>query len=350
MSKLDVLNAYLRERLMVAVREIITAVGETVLEFKEETARTSRENEHLRQRLREDGVGGSGPMSGAAHPPSPHTEQEWSSGLMDELAGNEEGRSGGEKQRCEHKNEELGGQPFDQATCRKPECVQLGVHALACGVAGSPFKRHSVKQDLDQNSVQPTAHLNLQAVGKAETDLPPPPTSDRVKDEPEAMQCTAELSAESLESLNPTGTGSSHGICMESPVSATAVEKCEGTPRVLKGKMKHLCSQCGKAFSQASGLRVHLQFHSGRKPHSCTHCEKTFFYRGHLKEHERIHTGERPYKCSFCGKCFRLCGHLNQHERIHTGERPFSCTQCGKNFIQRGNLNVHLRIHSGEAT
>lgn len=64
MSKLDVLNAYLAERLMLAVREILAAVGETVSDFKEETVRTRRENERLRRRLREEGVGDGAPMYG----------------------------------------------------------------------------------------------------------------------------------------------------------------------------------------------------------------------------------------------------------------------------------------------
>lgn len=56
MAKLQLLNAYLTERLMVAVDEILEVVGGTVSEFEEETARTKRENEVLKRRLREVGL------------------------------------------------------------------------------------------------------------------------------------------------------------------------------------------------------------------------------------------------------------------------------------------------------
>lgn len=56
MAKLQLLNAYLTERLMVAVDEILEVVGGTVSELEEETARTRRENDLLKRRLREIGL------------------------------------------------------------------------------------------------------------------------------------------------------------------------------------------------------------------------------------------------------------------------------------------------------
>ncbi|KAG7459892.1 hypothetical protein MATL_G00215430 [Megalops atlanticus] len=105
MTKLRVLNAYLTERLMVAVREILEVVEGTVSEFQEEAARTHRENESLRRRLREVGydteadwpVLSSSLPSGAAHSPTEqqHYEQDWSCSLKEdtELTVNEEKQS-----------------------------------------------------------------------------------------------------------------------------------------------------------------------------------------------------------------------------------------------------------------
>ncbi|XP_048879716.1 uncharacterized protein LOC125748000 isoform X11 [Brienomyrus brachyistius] len=55
MTVLQNLNAYLTERLMVAAGEILEVVAKTILEYQEETARTVKENEELRRRLREVG-------------------------------------------------------------------------------------------------------------------------------------------------------------------------------------------------------------------------------------------------------------------------------------------------------
>lgn len=53
MTKLQLLNAYLTERLTVVVKEILDVVEDTVTEYREETARTKRENESLRRQLRD---------------------------------------------------------------------------------------------------------------------------------------------------------------------------------------------------------------------------------------------------------------------------------------------------------
>lgn len=53
MTKLQLLNAYLTERLTVVVKEILDVVEDTVTEYREEAARTKRENESLRRQLRD---------------------------------------------------------------------------------------------------------------------------------------------------------------------------------------------------------------------------------------------------------------------------------------------------------
>lgn len=53
MTKLQLLNAYLTERLAVVVKEILGVVEDTVTEYREETARAKRENESLRRQLRD---------------------------------------------------------------------------------------------------------------------------------------------------------------------------------------------------------------------------------------------------------------------------------------------------------
>lgn len=53
MTKLQLLSAYLTERLTAVVKEVLDVVEDTVAEYREETARTRRENESLRRQLRD---------------------------------------------------------------------------------------------------------------------------------------------------------------------------------------------------------------------------------------------------------------------------------------------------------
>lgn len=84
----------------------------------------------------------------------------------------------------------------------------------------------------------------------------------------------------------------------------------------------HSCRECGKGFSFACQLEVHMRWHTKEKPYSCAVCCKCFTTLSMLKRHHRIHTGEKPFRCHVCGKCFNQSAHLNTHFRLHTRERP----------------------------
>lgn len=85
----------------------------------------------------------------------------------------------------------------------------------------------------------------------------------------------------------------------------------------------HSCKECGKGFSFACQLEVHMRWHTKEKPYSCSVCRKSFTTLSMLRRHHRIHTGEKPFRCHVCGKCFNQSAHLNTHFRLHTRERLY---------------------------
>ena len=64
----------------------------------------------------------------------------------------------------------------------------------------------------------------------------------------------------------------------------------------------------------------------------------------------RSHNGERTHVCSFCGKSFTESQGLKAHIRTHTGEKPYVCMVCGHAFAQSGALATHRKIHQNEST
>ena len=114
------------------------------------------------------------------------------------------------------------------------------------------------------------------------------------------------------------------------------------------GGKKFNCTQCDKAFSTSSHLKVHEFSYTGEKQFGCTKCYKAFSTSSDLKRHMFSHTGEKLFDCNQCIKAFSRSSHQTKHKPSHTIEKKFVCIQCESNFLSADDLLTHKIIHCGE--
>ncbi|XP_016104876.1 zinc finger protein 410-like, partial [Sinocyclocheilus grahami] len=94
-----------------------------------------------------------------------------------------------------------------------------------------------------------------------------------------------------------------------------------------KREKPFLCDvdSCGRSFAEYSSLRKHMLVHSvsGEKPFLCDvdSCGRSFAEYSSLRKHMLVHSGEKPHVCSICGKTFSQSGSRNVHmKKRHSDE------------------------------
>ncbi len=107
----------------------------------------------------------------------------------------------------------------------------------------------------------------------------------------------------------------------------------------------YTCSDCGKLFRSLTGLKQHLQHHTGQYKHWCSICRRGFLenktYRAHMTKH-----GGPKFGCKFCSQEFASESGLRVHTYTHTGY-PLTCRYCGQGFGVKSALEAHENKHKG---
>ncbi|XP_028261436.1 zinc finger protein 3 homolog [Parambassis ranga] len=303
MTKLELLNVFLNDRLTAAAEEIFRAVKETVVEYQSEILRSKEENERLKRLLNVA-------VQRLLLQPESHSVQSQEVGQL-----------------CEsdwRSNVELLPQVKEEPKLRNIEndCSQE-VRDLEEGSCS--------RAELQRSHPQPAT--------------PPLPTSTEIKMENDGGDTRKQQPASSLSSLvqsnsraanfcstakshrtqkadllRSNGKQSTHLIQIHN-VRSLKLPPSRSSHPAPSIQRWHSCKECGKGFSFACQLEVHMRWHTKEKPYSCTVCRKSFTTVSMLKRHHRIHTGEKPFRCHVCGKCFNQSAHLNTHFRLHTRER-----------------------------
>ncbi|XP_056256665.1 zinc finger protein 263-like isoform X2 [Seriola aureovittata] len=384
MTKLQLLNAYLTERLTVVVKEILDVVEDTVTEYREEAARTKRENESLRRQLRDILL--------------LEAETEWLRSTRSSLGfvAPEQQSSDPELRPCpEEPDSTLKPRQPPATTANQTHEQVVSVQLLSVQKQSPPPGPILLPGDEEpaetwEPVLKPEPQqevMNKASPVRSHSSLNPPPASGPIvhvevpvlREEPQ-VPAVIKTEPEDFKVTEPEGhtdsltaTALTHATQEESGFRSSDADRTVVVVRAdrhdahrnkassqekmtvsvddvtvagFPPELVHRCPRCGEAFSQAGSLRLHLE--QKRKTYACEWCCKSFAQSADLRRHLRTHTGERPHRCTFCSKSFSQRGNLRRHLRIHTGERPYSCPYCCRTFSDGDTMKKHKRTHSGE--
>ncbi|XP_042262143.1 zinc finger protein 497-like isoform X1 [Thunnus albacares] len=361
MTKLQFLNVFLTERLMLAAQEIYKSVEDTILEYQEEIAIRERENDHLRRRLRDAGIEiwpDRPSMALLEEEDGEHPRREWSPSM-----GHEERIPIQIKDKRDLRPNQGDDQLRGHGSCSTPENMftpprvgnqypQDGPHT-----SNLPQSQGVENRERDPGSRGSSRHVKAESGGSHRGS-----TSSNSGAQPLAPvnpNCSNENNIDIIGVENGgqmvgakgNGNGANRGQASHMRNQGANAVDCPHQKSPLQGHMSSFCCKvCGEAFSHIGHLHVHVQVHTREKPYRCGVCGKCCSSSGRLQEHQRSHTGEKPFRCQICGKGFTQMAHLKVHMRIHTGEKPYSCPVCGKCFSRSDKIKRHLQTHSREGT
>nr|XP_020504073.1 zinc finger protein 112-like [Labrus bergylta] len=315
MTKLELLNVFLNDRLTAAAQEIFRAVKDTVAEYQSEILRSKEENERLRRLLNvavQRLLLQTEPHSVLPQEDVQPCEFEWRNSveLLPQIK--EEPKTTNLQTDCSQ-----GSRDPEEGNCSHIEPLQRSqtppAQTVCSRVSVSPpsVASQEIKAEEESRKQQPALSL------------PPPVTvysNCRAAESAAKSQRTQRTDHQLKGSFRSNGKQSSSLLAIKNVRSLRPPPPRSSLPSQSMQRW-HSCKECGKGFSFACQLEVHMRWHTKEKPYSCAVCRKSFTTVSMLKRHHRIHTGEKPFSCHVCGKCFNQSAHLNTHFRLHLRER-----------------------------
>nr|XP_046162361.1 zinc finger protein 239-like [Oncorhynchus gorbuscha] len=393
MTKLQLLNVYLTERLTVVVREILDVVGDTVAEYREETARTKRENESakrqnesLRRQLRDILLLAERSTSLSLSGQQQLCEQEWN---MTQSPSREHDPESLQKSQVNRRGLQTQSQ-VNRRGLQTQSQVVLGKdggltgpnqgHTETVRVEEKPSPGEAIPKTEPNSDPEPKSIGNASSLApslfssnahcatttgaaKAEmpvlgtegkTSAPIDPIQARIKMEPKECDVTVNLTNHEPQSSSDytgrpiTRLPHNHELSGDAgfkDLPDMDISELHNTPVHDQQTYETEPGPKDRALPYDESNNFTPTDHQEGRPHRCTHCRESFSQEASLHLHLQY---KKPYACDWCCKSFAQSADLRRHHRIHTGERPHRCSWCSKSFTQRGNLRRHLRIHTGE--
>ncbi|XP_077459248.1 uncharacterized protein LOC144075761 [Stigmatopora argus] len=319
MTKLEMLNVFLNDRMTAAAQEIFGAIKDTFLEYQSEIQRSQKENERLKRLLNVA-------VQRLLQPEAPlvqsqdHHIFEFERGDIVQPQVKKERTLTDVPSECMHVERDPKEEPCGHFETQLWSASLFPKNVCGTHTGSSPLpSQPDTQKDLDNeeqfrassSSSTQTVILDGKDCHSDSCGLAANSHTTTQKDlsESKGDQVKVPHYASRKQSVNSLKL--KHMKSIKSPSSRTS------HPTIHRW---HSCKECGKSFSFACQLEVHTRWHTKEKPYSCTVCRKSFTTVSMLKRHHRIHTGEKPFRCHVCGKCFNQSAHLNTHFRLHTRE------------------------------
>ncbi|CAB1322616.1 unnamed protein product, partial [Coregonus sp. 'balchen'] len=264
MSKLQLLNVFLNEKLTAVPLELSVVIKKTIAEYQEEISRLKRANARLRRLLDLVFKPEVKPFS---FPPD-----------LQQLTITEE-RVNHEEQHCEQE--------------------------WSPGLGPGPVESDAEEFIWDSFNIMSESDGENQTESDGESYIESESTSD--------YQPPSEVNPGSDD--NEIDKGKADGV--GNRIRPLESKRGRGRPRKHASELPELiCEVCGKRLATAHGLRRHRQLrHSEERPYTCDTCGQSFAMNFYLRKHMKIHMGERQQCCTDCGKRVKL-------GRVPPGPRP----------------------------